>query len=84
MVRLLVAFLAWAMIAAVLIRCDALDGHIDNPSNCCEAITSDRVERCLERHTEPMHCKVAECPTFTVFACRHPDGGLADGWTGAD
>ncbi len=61
---------------------DALDGHIDQADHCCAAVLKDRIEACLAKFTEPMHCKVATCAGRTSFACRLPDGELADHWTG--
>lgn len=60
------------------LACDALDGHIDDPANCCQAVLD--VRGCLEQHVAPGHCKIAECPTANVVLCRLPDGGLLDHW----
>lgn len=76
------AMVAVALLVGACSFGDALDGHIDNPDNCCAAVLEDRIEACLARFTDPGHCKVAECAGRTTAVCRLLDGGLTDHWTG--
>jgi hypothetical protein len=60
--------------AVLLVACDALDGHIDDPDNCCEAVFD--VRGCLERHVRPGRCLEASCVGREYLVCRLPDGGV--------
>lgn len=64
------------LLVSLLAACDALDGHIDDPSNCCEAVFD--VRGCLEQHVQPGYCLDATCPTDDAVVCRLLDGGLTD------
>ncbi len=69
---------AWCHTACAVV--DTLDGHIDDPANCCASVS--RVHDCLARFTDVGHCKVAHCGPDVVVACRRPDGGVTDEWLG--
>ena len=59
---------------------DTLDGHIDNERNCCAALTTSRVRRCMVKFMMPGECREMFCqpPVGRVQAYLSHDGEVSD------